>query len=121
MELLTDSEKQLVLYSKGHFLKTNLTDDIKRIIAEGFEIPLESTQFYHVYSFVTTIFVKLHEKKYIDNSINDFLCGLFKWNDTLRPEDMIQNMMSSISSVKAVGLNLGKANSKYLTPKIRQT
>nr|WP_145401539.1 hypothetical protein [Paenibacillus xylanexedens] len=117
MEILTESEKQLVLYSKGHFVKTNLIDDIKKIVAEGFEIPLESTHFYHSYNFVADTFLKLHKANYIDASMHDFFCGLFKWKQILKPEDMIQDMLSNISTIRAAGLNLGKADSKYLTLK----
>lgn len=117
MDILTESEKQLVLYSKGHFVKTDLIDDINKIVAEGFEIPLESTHFYHAYNFVTSAFLRLHEAKYIDENMHDFFCSLFKWKEVLKPEDVLQDMLGSISSVKAAGLNLGEADSKYLRPK----
>lgn len=119
-DILSHCEKQIVLYTKGHFTKKDLIEDLRAIVAESFAIPIESTYFYHIYNHVTRIFLKLHEAEYITESMEDFLCGLFKWNRVLKPEDMINEMLGKISIVKAAGLNLGEADGKYLPIKHRE-
>jgi hypothetical protein len=117
-EILSHDEKQIVLYSKGHFIKTNnIIDDLKAITAETYEIPIEFTLFHHVYGYITRTFLKLQSHGYFDEDMESFLCSLFKWNTTLKPEDMIEKMISWISTVKAAGLNLGEADPKYIRVK----
>ncbi|MGG1650472.1 hypothetical protein ABHN03_16890 [Paenibacillus sp. NRS-1775] len=113
-EILSHSEKQIVLYTKGHFLTTDMFEDIRQITAKAFSIPVQSTHFYHLYNFITSIFLKLHEEEYISESMENFLCSLFKWKPVLKPEDMVTKMIGQISIVKASGLQLGEADEKYL-------
>lgn len=89
-------------------------EDIRQITAKAFSIPVESTHFYHLYNYITSIFLKLHEAEYITESMEDFLCSLFKWKPVLKPEDMVTKMIGQISIVKASGLYLGEADDAYL-------
>ena len=117
-EILSHDEKQVVLYSKGHFVISNEIDDLRTITAEAFDISLTSTEKYHVYGYVVKIFLKLQTEKYIEASMHDFICGLFTWETpVIQPSDMIRKMMSYISTVKAAGLDLGEADPKYLPVK----
>ena len=113
-EILNHSEKQIVLYSKGHFQITDMLEDIRQITAKAFSIPVESTHFSHLYNYITSIFLKLHEAEHITESMENFLCSLFKWKSVLKPEDMVTKMIGQISIVKASGLQLGEADEKYL-------
>lgn len=116
-DILNHSEKQIVLYSKGHFQTTDMIEDIRQITAKAFAIPVESTHFYHLYNYITSIFLKLHEASYITDTMESFLCSLFKWKSVLKPEDMVIKMMGQISIVKASGLYLGEADDGYLPSK----
>lgn len=116
--ILTHGEKQLVLYTKGHFEQSNMIDDLRSITAENFEIPVDSTEFYHIYDWVTKIFLKLKEASYITISTHDFLCSLFTWETpVLKPEDMLRKMLSHIRGVVVAGIDLGVADERYLNIK----
>lgn len=116
-DILSHGEKQIVLYAKGHFKQNNLIEDLRDIVAETFIIPVESTEFYHIYNQVTKLFLKLHKAGYIQESMEEFLCSLFKWKSIINPEDVINEMLGQISIIKAAGLNLGCANKRYLPAK----
>ncbi|MEC4565381.1 hypothetical protein L8C07_05440 [Paenibacillus sp. CMAA1739] len=118
-DILNHSEKQIVLYSKGHFQQSDLIEDVRVITARSFNIPVESTHFYHLFNYITMIFLNLHEAEYITESMENFLCSLFKWKSVLKPEDMVTKMIGQISIVKASGLDLGEADDEYLPTKRR--
>lgn len=113
-QILEYGEKQLVLYTKGHFVKTNLLEDLKKICSVRFEIPEKSVEFYIVYNAVTDIFLKLHKSNHIEEGLEDFFKSLFKWSPVLTPEDFLEKMLSPVSMVKAKGLELGSADPQYL-------
>lgn len=115
-DFLTHSEKQAVLYSKGHFKVTNTIDDLKVIVSHQFVISVDSVEVKHVYHFLIRIFMKLKERNYIVEDWEEFLKGLFSWQTpTLNIEIMIDKLLSYFSSTEVEGMGLGDADPSYLT------
>ena len=105
---LSHQEKQIILYSKNHFEKTNTLEDIRLILGPLFGIKPKDVSPHGVYSYVVRLFLKLEEAGYVTN-IAYFLENLFKTaSDKIDYIAMMDKMMVEMSIAQASGMNLGE-------------
>ena len=94
---LTYYEKQLILYSKGHFETVDLIEDIREIAAKQYTLPVEYTEHYSIYHFVVTTFFKLQGMGYIKLTSKELIMDLFKRRKEVDYRDVIVDMLGQIS------------------------
>lgn len=106
---------QLILYTKGHFEKESLFEDLKKITSKAFGLSEEHTDTRNVYSFVISAFLTLKEQGFIVISEHDFLLNLFKYpQDQLNSVGMMKKMLEQISLVEVVNMELYEADASIL-------
>jgi hypothetical protein len=116
---LTHSEKQFVLYTKGHFIKSdNKIDDINKIVAKAFALPENDVGLYSVIHFVAQLFDRLIQSGYIPTEgkspLKYMLDYIYKDNLQRDDESLFNFMFYSIQNTEVGGMNLGEADSTYL-------
>lgn len=117
-DFLTVAEKQLVLYSKNHFKKMELLEDLKVFAGVQYDLYTNQVPPHSVYHMVVCLFFKLIDKGYITTQPKQFIMELFRTSEeTLDYKDVISKMMVGIQWVKADGLNLGRADHLLLPKK----
>ncbi|ASA22711.1 hypothetical protein [Paenibacillus donghaensis] len=100
---LNYGEKKLILYTKGHYRNKNLMEALRIITAWNFQIPLESTESYHIYDFVLKVFIQLQEKGYVESPY-DLMKSFFTLRrPTITFDSIIDMMISDLSLSKAEG------------------
>lgn len=117
---LTHSEKQFVLYTKGHFIQAeNRIDDINKIVAKAFALPEDDVELYSVIHFVTQLFDRLIQNGYIPTEgktpLKYMLDYIYKDNLKRDDETLFYFMYHRIQNTRSKGLKLGEADSSYLT------
>ena len=110
-EPLTHAENQFVLYTKGHYDRSeDKMEDLKTIVAEAYGI--EDVQMYSVVHFVNTLFEKLIVAGYIRTAGKSpvmFLLDSIFWDDLKREDgSLIDFMCARIQYVPVTGLDLAK-------------
>jgi hypothetical protein len=111
-------EKQLILYTKGHFNRINYEQDLKYFAAELYALSPERVELYSVSNMVMDVYQKLVDHGLIDFNLKNFLSDTFRrafreegkrevdWNIINRQIlAQIQGMM-----VQGTGLELGDAD-----------
>ena len=116
---LTHSEKQFVLYSKGHFVRSaNRIDDINLIVAKAYALPKDDVGLYSVIHFVSQLFDRLMQKGYISTEgktpLKYMLDCIYKDNLQRDDETLFYFMYCRIQNVAVEGLQIGEADSSYL-------
>lgn len=120
-EFLTVAEKQLILYSKNHFKKTDMIEDLKVFAGVQYDLYTHQVPPHSIYHMVVNLFFKLMEKGYIETQPKSFIMELFKsTEDKLDYKAVISKMMAFIQWVKADGLNLGKSDHSLLPMKTKE-
>jgi hypothetical protein len=71
-------EKQLILYTKGHFGRTDYDKDLKRFPAELYGLSLEHTDNYNVLGMVVRLYQKLVDTGHIHFTLEKFIADIFK-------------------------------------------
>lgn len=109
-ELLNHIEKQVVLYSKGHFKRIDQIEGLKVFASELYA--LGEVEVYTVYHMVSNIFFKLQRENYILISLEKFIQDELFTRRTPQIDQsiMIGKMMVEIQNVKVEGLNLDEAD-----------
>ena len=118
---LTHSEKQFVLYTKGHFVKSeNKINDINKIVARAFRLPEDDVGLYSVIHFVTQLFDRLIQNGHIPTEgktpLKYMLDYIYKDNLKCDDETLFHFMFYRIQNTRSKGLELGEADSSYLQP-----
>ncbi|RKJ30106.1 hypothetical protein D7X33_41850, partial [Butyricicoccus sp. 1XD8-22] len=105
---LTNEEKQLILYAKGHYTKSSyLIDDLKVIVGKAYALSFKHVEMYSIYNFVIRIYDKLVEGRYISHNKGTAEYILTKvYSRGLNREDnsLLEFMLGEISIVKVKGL-----------------
>lgn len=107
---LSQMEKQLILYTKGHFKKSgNLIEDLKVFVGEAYALSLEHVEMYSIYNFVIQTYDKLMYAKYITHqSPTEYLLTKIYSRDLKRDDNsLLEFLLGDISIVKVKGLDLG--------------
>ncbi|OME55439.1 hypothetical protein BSK59_13255 [Paenibacillus odorifer] len=107
-EKLSYGEKQLILYSKGHYKTKNKDNALRIITSWNYHIPLESTEQYHIYDYILKVFICLQEEGYT-LSPHEFLKSFFTIRrPVITFNTMIEILLIEISLVEVKELNLGE-------------
>lgn len=115
---LTESEKQFLLYNKGHFEKSDdLIGDIKVFAANNYGLYVEHTDWRNVMNFVIQLFDGLIESGYISThgkSPTQYLLEEIL-SDNLKRDDnsLLKFMMARMAYTNVEGMDLGEADYKY--------
>ncbi len=109
---LSNEEKQLILYTKGHFLKSgNLIDDMKVIVGKAYALSFEHIEMYSIYNFVIKLYNKLVEGGYISHNKGTaeyILTKVYSRGLNRGDNSLLEFMLGEISIVKVAGLELGE-------------
>lgn len=116
---LTHAEKQLILYTKGHFKRINYMEDLKYFAAHQYNIYPEQVDKRSIMHMVIILYEKLSKGSYINFDLETFINDLFRraWfknEDHISWETIIQEMLARIQGILAKGLDLGKADFSIL-------
>jgi hypothetical protein len=109
-------EKQLILYTKGHFEEIDYNRDLKYFAAEIYDLDPARVEQYSINHIVTNLYQKLVDAEYIEFSLKDFLQDTFKrsWlyynNISIDYQIVLEQMLAEIQNIKTHGLDLGEAN-----------
>ncbi|PDZ55741.1 hypothetical protein CON15_19565 [Bacillus cereus] len=111
-------EKQLILYTKGHFKRINYKKDIKHFAANLYGLNLEQVSTDNVLHMVLDIYENLCLNDYIEFNFKNFISDLFKnayftdRGDKVDLSDILNQMLSQIQNTPVVrkGLNLGEVD-----------
>src|SRR5690625_5222020 len=76
-DILTHEEKQIVLYFKGHFQKTDMMKDLQVLVEPIYGNGLEGTGERNIYDTVLRIFFKLRKSGHITVDMQYFMESLF--------------------------------------------
>lgn len=93
---LDKMEQQVVLYCKGHFLVTDMMQDLRVLVAEAYRLPLDSMVDYSVYHYMVELWFKLLN----DYRKHLFILDLFKHNKTISYFDFIMMIKSEIANLQ---------------------
>lgn len=89
-------EQQVVLYCKGHFLVTDIMEDLRVLVSNAYRLPLDETKDYSIYHYMVELGFKLIDEYRRQRMIFD----LFKHNKTISYIDMIMMIKSEIASLQ---------------------
>jgi hypothetical protein len=113
---LHPTEKQLILYTKGHFKEIDYSRDLKYFAAEMYDLDPERVEQYSINHIVTNLYQKLVDAGYIDFSLKDFLQDTFKrsWlyynSRSIDYRIVLEQMLAEIQKIRTHGLDLGEAD-----------
>ena len=100
---LTYYDQQTILYAKGWFKKTDLTEDLKKIVMKEYALSYKNVQPYSISHFVVDLFQKLG----LNNE--EFLLSLFdKVDSRIDYKDLIIKMIDKISQIPVLNLDGSK-------------
>lgn len=71
-------EKQLILYTKGHFDRVDYEKDLKHFPSELYGLGLERTDNYNVLGMVTRLYQNLVDAGHIKFTLEKFISDIFK-------------------------------------------
>jgi hypothetical protein len=118
-------EKQLILYTKGHFKQINYQEDLKYFAAELYGLEPERVEWYSIINMVNDVYQTLIDKGLIDFNLKNFLSDTFR--RAYREESImdvtwkivVREMLGEIQGmqVQGTGLELGKADLSLISEK----
>jgi len=108
MSYLSYYEKQLILYTKGHFKKNYIFNDIKFFVSKEYDLNINQVSWNSIYYFIVNIYFKLIEHDCIQKPIQKFVLSLFNSpTDLIDYYSIIEKMITEISFTNTKTLNLG--------------
>jgi hypothetical protein len=118
---LHPTEKQLILYTKGHFKEIDYSRDLKYFAAEMYDLDPERVEQYSINHIVTNLYQKLVDAGFIEFSLKDFLQDTFKrsWlyynSRSIDYRVVLEQMLAEIQKIRTHGLDLGEVDHSILT------
>jgi hypothetical protein len=114
-------EKQLILYTKGHFGRTDYNKDLKHFPSRLYGLSLEHTDDYNVLGMVTRLYQKLVDDNHIRFTLEKFIGDIFRrasierHKNEVAYDDVLRQMLVEISMVQIrkggnIELDLGTAD-----------
>ncbi|PLR99585.1 hypothetical protein [Bacillus sp. T33-2] len=114
-------EKQLILYTKNHFPRTDYEKDLKRFPAELYVLSIEHTDDYNVLGMVVRLYQKLVDNGHIRFTLEKFIDNIFRRASFERHKnevayvDVLRQMLAEFQGLQvrdgeSVILDLGKAD-----------
>jgi hypothetical protein len=119
---LHEIEKQLILYTKGHFKRINYDEDLKHFAAKLYGLNTETVELYSIINMVIDTYQALVDLGYINFKIDKFLSDTFRraWRDESKREvnwnTVLKEMLAEVSCMQvnfeeqSKSLNLGKVD-----------
>lgn len=115
-------EKQLILYTKGHYKRIDYKKDIKLFTAKLYALSLEDVGFKSVLHMVLDVYETLCDNGYISFNFKTFISTLlresaFKSEDHKIDEyDILHKLLAEIQNIPVLskGLDLGEADAELL-------
>ncbi|AFV21553.1 MULTISPECIES: hypothetical protein [Bacillus] len=115
-------EKQLILYTKGHFKRIDYKKDIKLFTAKLYGLGLEDVGMQNILHMVLDIYEALCENGYINFKLKTFIATLLKKSafksesNKIDAYDILQELLAEIQGISVLrnGLDLGKADRELL-------
>src|SRR5690606_28708744 len=99
-------EKQLILYTKGHYNRIDYNKDLKQFPSAYYELPLEHTNDYNTLGMVTRLYQKLIDNGRITFTLETFIDGIFKranfnhGESSVNRDDILRHMLGNIQGMK---------------------
>lgn len=123
---LTGSEKQFLLYTKGHFEKgEDLIEDVKVFAANNFGLYIEHTSWSNAMNFVVRLFDDLIEAGYIrteGKSPTEYLLSEILHHNLQRDDNsLLKFMIGRMQFTNVAGLDLPEASSSYMKLRIKES
>jgi hypothetical protein len=124
--ILTESEKQFLLYTKGHFVKGEvLYDDLKVFAAKNYGYDPEHAYMGSIVHFITQLYIGLVNAQYISthgekDPLQYMFNSIFKYKLKSDDDTLLRFLMSDMANVNVLGLDLGEADESYLQLRAKQ-
>lgn len=128
---LHEVEKQLILYTKGHFKQVNYQEDLKYFAAKLYNLPPKHVELYSIVNMVIDLYQELIDNGYLKFNFKTFMNDIFKrayreqnkrevnWNIIIREMlAEIQGMQVNNLTDKE-DLELGEVNLSLIPEKIK--
>lgn len=112
-------DKQFILLTKGHFEEAIIKySDIKEIVAEVYGLYPNQVREYNIFNYVNGVFDKLCEYGYINTegkTPQKYLLNQIYYRELSVDDDSLLDwMISEISNIKSISLNLGEPDGSLL-------
>ncbi|HDR7922271.1 hypothetical protein [Bacillus paranthracis] len=115
-------EKQLILYTKGHFKRIDYKKDIKLFTAKLYGLGLEDVGMQNVLHMVLDVYETLCENGYINFKLKTFIATLLKKSafkgesNKIDAYDILHELLAEIQGIPVLskGLDLGEADRELL-------
>ncbi|PGT89810.1 hypothetical protein [Bacillus thuringiensis] len=109
-------EKQLILYTKGHFKRMDYRKDLKLFTARLYGLGLEDVGTRITLHMVIDVYETLCENGYINCTIKTFISSLLRKSNTVDVYDILNTLLSEIQGIPVAskGLDLGEADRELL-------
>ncbi|MGH0533159.1 hypothetical protein ACQVP7_27065 [Bacillus paranthracis] len=115
-------EKQLILYTKGHFKRIDYKNDIKLFTAKLYGLGLEDVGIQNVLHMVLDVYNTLCENGFINFNLKTFIFSLLR-ESSFKSEphkideyDILHKLLAEIQGIPVLskGLDLGEADNELL-------
>ncbi|MET3505541.1 hypothetical protein [Halalkalibacter oceani] len=105
---LNHFEKQLILYTKGHFGRINYDQDLKYFASELYDIPVNHIDKYNILSMVVDIYQKMIDLKLMEEiKLRKFIGNIFysAWmvDGRISKDDLLKRLLSNIQNASTDG------------------
>lgn len=115
-------EKQLILYTKGHFKRIDYKKDLKLFTAKLYGLGLEDVGMQNVLHMVLDVYETLCENGYINFKLKTFIATLLKKSafksesNKINTYDILHELLAEIQDIPVLsnGLDLGEADRELL-------
>lgn len=115
-------EKQLILYTKGHFKRIDYKKDLKLFTAKLYGLGLEDVGMQNVLHMVLDVYETLCENGYINFKLKTFIATLLKKtafkseSNKIDAYDILHELLAEIQGIPVLsnGLDLGEADRELL-------
>ncbi|WP_257142918.1 MULTISPECIES: hypothetical protein [Bacillus cereus group] len=115
-------EKQLILYTKGHFKRIDYKKDLKLFTAKLYALGLEDVGSKNILHMVLDIYETLCENGYINFNFKTFIFNLLRESSfksdshSIDDNDILHKLLAEIQNIPVLskGLDLGEPDSELL-------
>lgn len=127
---LHEIEKQLILYTKGHFGKIDYEKDLKYFAAELYGLYPEQVEWYSIFNMTIKLYQKLIDAGLIDFKLINFLSETFRrayreeYEDKIDWMTVIRQILGEIQGMQVyegdkILIELGNADLSLIPEKVK--
>lgn len=124
---LTHMEKQLILYTKGHFKRIDYGQDLKYFASKIYGLWPERIEKRTLFHMIVTLYQKLIDDGYIRFNLEDYLNRLFKraWlhyndEDKISFDNVLDAMLAEIQGTSVRGMRLGDVDLSIIKEELNE-